>query len=412
MRRALIVGAGIGGLSAGIALRKAGWDIRIFERYPSPGELGFGLGLAPNAMAALHELGVGALVQARGFEPTTGEIRRMDGAVLKRVALPRGMLGGPMVMAMRPALHGALLDAVGADAITASAAATGFTLHGGRVTLHLANGDAVEGDLLVGADGVHSVIRRQLHRSEPPPRPSGIVSVRGGVDGAIAHLGGSDAVYYLAPGLESMFVRASATGIYWFIAIAQKLVPRARVRLKADTTTADTTTEDTTTEHTTAKANSTAAGLIAHMAPQFDDTFRAITGATSELRYDGVLVDRHPLPYWGTDVVTLVGDAAHPMLPHTGQGAAQAIVDAVTLGRMLSANVDVAATLRAFEAERQPKTAALVRQGRRTARFMGVTNPVVSLVREAMIRVVPVTTMARLYVRINRRAGTACPTRR
>jgi len=278
----------------------------------------------------------------------------------------------------------------------------GFTLHGGRVTLHLASGDAVEGDLLVGADGVHSVIRRQLHRSEPPPRPSGIVSVRGGVDGAIAHLGGSDAVYYLAPGLESMFVRASATGIYWFIAIAQKLVPRVRVRLKADTTTG----------HTTAKADSTAAGLIAHMAPQFDDTFRAITGATSELRYDGVLVDRDPLPYWGTDVVTLVGDAAHPMLPHTGQGAAQAIVDAVTLGRMLSANVDVAATLRAFEAERQPKTAALVRQGRRTARFMGITNPMVSLVREAMIRVVPVTTMARLYVRINRRAGTACPTRR
>lgn len=173
--------------------------------------------------------------------------------------------------------------------------------------------------------------------------------------------------------------------------------------MKADTTTADTTTT---------KADSTAAELIAHMAPQFDDTFRAITGATSELRYDGVLVDRDPLPYWGTDVVTLVGDAAHPMLPHTGQGAAQAIVDAVTLGRMLSANADVAATLRAFEAERQPKTAALVRQGRRTARFMGITNPMVSLVREAMIRVVPVTTIARLYVRINRRAGTACPARR
>jgi 2-polyprenyl-6-methoxyphenol hydroxylase-like FAD-dependent oxidoreductase len=296
--------------------------------------------------------------------------------------VPRGRLGGPMVMAMRPALHGALLDAIGADAIVAGTAATGFTAHGTRVTLHLAGGDAVEGDLLVGADGVHSVIRRQLHRSEPPPRPSGIVSVRGAVDGATSHLGGSDAVYYLAPGLESMFVRASATGIYWFIAIAQEVL---QVRLKADTT---------------------AAELIAHMAPHFDDTFRAITAATSELRYDGVLVDRDPLPFWGTDVVTLTGDAAHPMLPHTGQGAAQAIVDGVTLGRMLSGNVDVAPTLRAFEAERQRKTAALVRQGRRTARFMRISNPVASLVRETVIRMVPVTTIAKLYVRINRRAGT------
>ena len=85
----MIVGAGIGGLAAGIALRRAGWDICIFERYPSPGELGFGLGLAPNAMAALRELGVGDVVQARGFEPTAGEIRRMDGTVLKRAEVPR-----------------------------------------------------------------------------------------------------------------------------------------------------------------------------------------------------------------------------------------------------------------------------------------------------------------------------------
>ena len=377
-RRALIVGAGIGGLAAGSALRKAGWNVRIFERYPSPGELGFGLGLAPNAMAALGELAVGGVVQGRGFEPTTGEIRRMDGAVLKRVALPRGMLGGPMVMAMRPALHGALLAAVGADSITAGTAATGFTIHGARVALHLESGDAVEGDLLVGADGVHSVIRRQLHRTEPPPRPSGIVSVRGAVDGAISHLDGSDAVYYLGPGLESMFVRASATGIYWFVAAAEALLP----------------------------PRTHAADVLAHLMPRFDETFRAITSATSELRYDGVLVDRDPLPFWGTEVVTLVGDAAHPMLPHTGQGAAQAIVDGVTLGRMLSQDVDVAVTLRAFEAERRPKTAALVRQGRRTARFMRIRNPVACVARETVIRMMPLTTLAKLYVRVNRRAGT------
>ena len=391
-RTALIVGAGIGGLSAGIALRRAGWNVRIFERSSSLRELGFGVGLAPNAMAALAELGIADVVLQRAFEPTSGELRRMDGTVLKRASLPRRMLGGPFVMSIRPALYGALLDAVVIDTVTAGSEATGFTVSGRRVTLHLANGGSADGDLLVGADGVRSIIRRQLHPTEPPPRPSRIVSVRGAVDGAVAHLGGADGIYFLGPGVESAFIRASATGIYWYFAVAQELVPANVVRLKADTT----KTED----------SAAAAALVVHMAPQFDDTFRAITSATSDLRCDGVLVDRDPLPSWGTGVVTLVGDAAHPLLPHTGQGAAQAIVDAVTLGKMLTEAVDVERTLRAYEAERQPKTAALVRQGRRTARFMRIHNPVACYARELAIRMVPVTTLAKLFVRINRRAGT------
>ena len=389
-RRAIIVGAGIGGLSAGIALRTAGWDVRIFERSNALRELGFGVGLAPNAIAALRDLGLGDTIVARGFEPTRGEVRRMNGTVLKRAAIPRGILGGPFVVAMRPALYGALLDAVGVDTVTAGIEATGFTVHGDRVTLSLANGTSVDADLLVGADGVRSNIRRQLHPSEPPPRPSRIVSVRGAIDGAATHLGNADAIYYLGPGTESAFIRASATGIYWFLAVAEELVP-PDVRRLADTV---------TSRVVAAKA------VLAHLAPRFDDTFRAITSATSDFHYDGVLVDRDPLPTWGTGVVTLIGDAAHPMLPHTGQGAAQAIVDAVTLGKMLSGDTNVERTLRAFEAERQPKTAALVGQGRRTARFMRIRNPIVCYAREIALRAVPVKSIMKLYVRVNRRAGT------
>jgi 2-polyprenyl-6-methoxyphenol hydroxylase and related FAD-dependent oxidoreductases len=389
-RRAIIVGAGIGGLSAGIALRTAGWDVRIFERSNALRELGFGVGLAPNAIAALRDLGLGDTIVARGFEPTRGEVRRMNGTVLKRAAIPRGILGGPFVVAMRPALYGALLDAVGVDTVTAGIEATGFTVHGDRVTLSLANGTSVDADLLVGADGVRSNIRRQLHPSEPPPRPSRIVSVRGAIDGAATHLGNADAIYYLGPGTESAFIRASATGIYWFLAVAEELVP-PDVRRLADTV---------TSRVVAAKA------VLAHLAPRFDDTFRAITSATSDFHYDGVLVDRDPLPTWGTGVVTLIGDAAHPMLPHTGQGAAQAIVDAVTLGKMLSGDTNVERTLRAFEAERQPKTAALVGQGRRTARFMRIRNPIVCYAREIALRAFPVKSIMKLYVRVNRRAGT------
>jgi 2-polyprenyl-6-methoxyphenol hydroxylase-like FAD-dependent oxidoreductase len=380
-RTALIVGAGIGGLSAGLALRHAGWNVRIFEQAPSPRELGFGLALAPNAIAALQELGVADAVLARAFEPRRGELRRIDGSVLKRVELPPDTLGGPMVVALRPALHGALLnavDAVGKDAITFDSTATGFAVTDERVTLQLANGGVAEGHVLIGADGVNSIVRRIVHPSEPPPRSSGLVAVRGAVHGASRHLGNLDAVYYLGRGVESVMVRASETGIYWFLSMARSLVP-PDVRDPS--------------------------AVLALMSPRFDATFRAVTAATQDLRYDE-LVDRDPLAFWGRDVVTLLGDAAHPVLPHTGQGAAQAIVDGVTLAKVLQGNVDVEPVLRAYERSRRARTAALLAQGRRTARIMGTLNPMACSVREAVVRLIPAKPFARFYVRINRRAGT------
>ena len=378
-RTALIVGAGIGGLSAGIALRQAGWRIRIFERAARPRELGFGLGLAPNAIAALRELGVADQVLARAFAPRSGEVRRMDGTVLKRAELPpSAAFGGPLVMALRPALHGALLDAVGIEAITLGAEASGFTLAGDRVTLRLADGNSVEGDLLVGADGVGSVIRRVLHPSEPPPRSSGLIAVRGAVHGALHHLAGLSALYYLGRGVECAIVRAGDTGIYWFLSVARELVP---------------------------PGVTDPAAFVAHMSPRFDTTFRGVSSATDDLRLDE-LVDRDPIPFWGSGVVTLLGDAAHPVLPHTGQGAAQAIVDAVALATALRGSGAVEPAIRAYERERRQKTAVLLGQGRRTARLMRTTNPVVCYLREVGVRLIPVKSMVKLLIRINRRAGT------
>jgi 2-polyprenyl-6-methoxyphenol hydroxylase-like FAD-dependent oxidoreductase len=379
MRTALIVGAGIGGLSTGIALRRAGWAIRIFERAASPRELGFGLLVAPNAIAALRELGVADVVLARGFAPTGGEVRRIDGAILKRAQFPPPeVLGGPTVVALRPALHGALLDAVGAEAITLGSEATGFTEKGDRVALQLADGTVAEGDLLVGADGAGSVVRRMLHPSEPPPRSSGIIAVRGAVHGAVHHLGDLSGIYYLGPGIEAFLVRASDTGIYWALSLARELVPPGMWD---------------------------PAAIQAHMSPRMDATFRAVTSGTDDLRCDE-LVDRDPIPFWGRGVVTLLGDAAHPVLPHTGQGAAQAIVDAVTLGRLLTGNVDVERALRAYEQERRAKTTTLLAQGRRTARLMRSTNPITCAVRDVAVRLMPVKTLFKLLARINRRAGT------
>ena len=328
-----------------------------------------------------------------GFAPTRGEVRRMDGTVLKRAeAPPPETLGGPMVVALRPALHGALLEAVGLNAIHRLGVAdivlglnaiafgsevTGFTTHGDRVVIHTASGDTTEGDLLIGADGAGSVIRRALHPSEPPPRPCGIIAVRG-ASSAAHHLGDLSGIFYLGPGLESFLIRASDTGIYWMLSLARELVPP--------------NTRDP-------------AAILAHLSPRMDATFRAVTSVTDELRCDD-LADHDPLPHWGEGVVTLLGDAAHPLLPHTGQGAAQAIVDAVALGEALSDGANVADALQAYERERRPKTAVLVAQGRRTARIMRTTNPIACGLREVAIRLAPVKQFVKLYARLNRRAGT------
>jgi 2-polyprenyl-6-methoxyphenol hydroxylase-like FAD-dependent oxidoreductase len=174
-RTALIVGAGIGGLAAGIALRRAGWDIRIFERAANPRELGFGVGLAPNAIAALRELGVADVVLPMAFTPTSAEVRHIDGRVIRRFVGRSDVqpTGDTPALVMRPALHGALLDAVGRQAVEVSSDVTGFESDGARVRLALANGATAAGDVLIGADGVHSVVRARLHPDEPPPRPSG-----------------------------------------------------------------------------------------------------------------------------------------------------------------------------------------------------------------------------------------------
>ena len=167
-RTALIVGAGIGGLAAATALRRAGWDVRVVERASSPRELGFALLLAPNAMHALRELGLADAVRHGGVVTTSGEMRRPDGTVLRRfdTSSVRALLDEDTVCILRPVLHGALLDAVGLPSIDLGAEAASVTAINDSVQLIAADGRAVTGDILIGADGVASVVRRRLHPDE------------------------------------------------------------------------------------------------------------------------------------------------------------------------------------------------------------------------------------------------------
>jgi 2-polyprenyl-6-methoxyphenol hydroxylase-like FAD-dependent oxidoreductase len=364
MRSAIIVGAGIGGLAAGIALRRAGWEVQIFERSPVHRAIGFALGLAPNAMAAMRELGVDQAVRAHAIAPLRAELRRPDGRVLKRVDLSRLSSREQQTMiVMRPVLHGALADAVGRDHILFDCDVAGFDVSNDRVTVSLKDGRSAECDLLIGADGVASAVRRSLLPEEAPPRRSGYWAIRGAAFDADGPLGALDAVAYLGNGVESMTVRASRNGIYWYLSILASDLP-------AGTLDAKTVFEDLTTG--------------------FEARYHAITRAThdEDIRLDE-LFDRDPIDRWGAGPVTLLGDAAHPMLPHTGQGAAQALEDAVALGLALSTNGRTEHALRAYERVRARRTGSIVRQGRRIARVTTTHNRLVQGLRATAIRLVP-----------------------
>jgi 2-polyprenyl-6-methoxyphenol hydroxylase-like FAD-dependent oxidoreductase len=376
----VIVGAGIGGLATGLALKRAGWHVRIFERAPVAREIGFGLGLAPYAISALRELGVaeGVLAQAATADSmaalTSGrlrmEFREPHGTVLRAFDLHRRELPDvPLpAMVLRPVLHTALLRAVGPDAVTTGREAISFDDDGAHVTLRFADGGQVAGDVLIGADGVGSIVRRQMHAGEPPPRPSGYFGLRG-VSPAVHLLEGRHFIAYFGRGIEAAVVQASATMVYWYLSLLAGDVRRGPVD---------------------------AADVLRRFTADFDPQFKALAAAASDMRLDELFV-RDPLARWGEGRVTLAGDAAHPVLPHTGQGAAQALEDAVALGRALATG-DPTDGLRRYEAMRRRAARRVVLSGPRIARFTTTRNPLIAWGRNALLRFTPEAVLRRALV--------------
>jgi 2-polyprenyl-6-methoxyphenol hydroxylase-like FAD-dependent oxidoreductase len=358
MRSALIVGAGIGGLAAAIALRRGGWDVRVVEQAATPRELGFALALAPNALAALAELGVRDAIVGRGVEVKTFDVRRMDGRVVTRVDLKGDAVQS--VVLLRQALHGTLLETFGATGLLLGAHVTEVRFERVPPSVTLADGRELDADVVIGADGVGSIVRRALHPDEPPPRASGYHALRGVSFDAGDRLGTADAAVYLGDGVEIGFARASASAVYWYVS------------------------------HVGEFAGPDPAATLERCTRGLDDRVAAITRAA---RADDVRPDplfcRDPIDRWGQGRVTLLGDAAHPVLPHTAQGAALALEDAVALWLALRGGDDVEASLRRYERVRSARTRGIVRSGPRIAAMTTTRSRARIAVRDGLLRVTP-----------------------
>jgi 2-polyprenyl-6-methoxyphenol hydroxylase-like FAD-dependent oxidoreductase len=318
-------------------------------------------------MAALRRLGIANAVREGGAVVRSGEMRRPDGTILRRfdAAAAARLLGEDAYCILRPVLHGSLLDAAGTDALRLGHAVTAFRRDGEDVVVECEGGVVERARLFVGADGVGSAIRRQLHPGEPPARPSGLFAFRGVAHDAVQHLDGLSGAQYFGRGIEAGVAQASVRAVYWYLSVRADHVERHG-------------------------GTSDPPSLLQQVIAPFHAPFRALVDATKpeDLRFEPLLI-RDPLPSWGDGPVTLLGDAAHPMLPHAGQGAAQALEDAVVLGRRVTPDQPVAARLRDYERVRRARTMAVAAAARRNARMGSVDGAIGCTARDLMLRLIP-----------------------
>ncbi|HEY4024405.1 MAG TPA: FAD-dependent monooxygenase [Pseudonocardiaceae bacterium] len=359
----VVVGAGIGGLAAAIALRRAGWRPIVLERAERFEPVGAGLSVMPNAVRSLRELGLAERIEAVPAMRSVGNVRTWRGDLLTSVdaGLLEARFGAPLLGLHRAALHELLLGALEPDDVRLGAEVVGFDQDADRVTVRLADGGAERGALLIGADGLRSTIRASVI-GDGAPRYAGYLAWRGIAE---REAGESPVGEFWGPGALFGVLPLAGGLTYWF---GTKRVP-------AD--------GRDTPEQRKAEALAT----FADWHPSIPSLIE-VTPAEALLRND--ICDRPPHRGWSRGRATLLGDAAHPMTPHLGQGACQAIEDAAVLGECLSEQDSVASALADYERRRYPRTTTLVRRSRLAGRVSQARNPLVRMSRDAVLRRVSV----------------------
>ncbi|WP_395698234.1 FAD-dependent monooxygenase [Methylocella sp.] len=340
--RAVIVGAGIGGLCAALRLAQEGWRVSVFEKAQALAEVGAGLQLSPNATCVLDRLGALDALRDAALEPeATRLLRARDGATLALMPLAdaRARWGGPYLFAHRADLQRALLAAaakVEAISLGLGVEATGFSQTNENVATHFRKGASrfsVEGDVLVAADGSRSILRRALFGA---PAQALAMSRRSAWRTLVPAARAPEmalrpeAALWLGPGAHLVHYPLRGRSFVNIVAVvAEAARPDVGPFWANEADPRD---------------------LAPHFA-RFDARARALVAAAPSWR-KWRLHDRAPLTRWVGGRVALLGDAAHPMLPFLAQGAAQAIEDADALGAAIASIPEPQAALRAYEAAR------------------------------------------------------------
>ncbi|MFJ2420260.1 FAD-dependent monooxygenase [Streptomyces brevispora] len=361
---AVVIGSGIGGLTAAVALHRSGWQVAVLERAGSLEPVGAGISLAPNAQRALDVIGLGDEIRSLAAWQGEGGMRSPDGRRLSGTdsTAAAERFGGPLVLLHRAAL----IDRVAAG-LPASAIRTGCPAHlvdpgaaGGRPAVIGTPDGTIEAELVIGADGIHSSVRGALFPDHPGPSYAGFTTWR-----------------ILAPAPAEPFAphETWGRGALW----GTQPLKDGRIYAYAAAV---------------APAGARAADdERAELLRRFGDWHRPIPAIIDAADPGGVLRnDVHqmtdPPPAFHRGRTVLVGDAAHAMAPTLGQGGNQAIEDGIVLAHHVAPGTDLGAGLAAYTADRLPRTTAVVRKAERVSRLMRLSGPVTVAVRDFVMSTV------------------------
>lgn len=355
--RALVVGGGIGGLTAGIALRQAGFAVDLYERAPAIREVGAGISLWPNALRVLDELRVGTSVRELGAAQGDGRLLTASGRTLIELSMRAIEVecGSPVLMLHRASLIEALRAGFGDHGIHLGHELRDVSEADGRVRVTFANGARAEGDVLVGADGWRSAVRARIF---PSSRAAyvGYAGLRAVVP---CPPGLTQTSESWGPGARFGLVPLVDGRLYWF---AVWNAPEGEVLSPAERR---------------ERALRTFRGWHAPI----EDVIRATDPAA--ILFDDVreVVD---LPAWTLGRIVLLGDAAHAMTPNLGQGGCAAIEDAYVLADCLGRTAPVEDALDRYQRLRRGRVAAIARDSRAFGFFGQLASPFLCRVRDAI----------------------------
>jgi salicylate hydroxylase len=337
-----VIGGGIGGLTAALSLLQAGFDVEVYEQARELREVGAGIQISPNASRILHRLGLADKLATMGVQPLAWHQRRWDdGRTLLHTPLGEAVkaaFGYPHYQSHRADLLNALISCFPGERLHIGHRLVDLVDHGDRVEAHFENGKGVTVDALVGADGIHSAVRRILFGSENP-QFTGCVAYRGLVPAdRLAHLTlPVESQVWMGPGKHFVHYFVQSQRLINFVAIVER--------------------DSWARESWTEQANvAQALSAFEGWHPQV----RSILGAVNETFIWG-LFGRSPMKRWSVGRVTLLGDACHAMLPFMAQGAAQAIEDGATLAATLAktGGRDISEALRLYESLRLPRASRI-----------------------------------------------------
>lgn len=372
IRTALVIGAGIGGLTTAIGLQRAGVQTTVLERRAEPSRLltGGGFMLWHNAFHALRQLKLDEKVIAGSSTIHYHEFRSDRGRRLARWEIDphTRRYDAPAVALRRAVLNQVLMEAIDSDSVQMDAHCVAVEQDDAGVTAVLADGRRYRADVLIGADGIRSSVRTSLrHGFDPPPRYAGYTAWQ-----AITRLPGEDVVpsgtffnLWGRNGLRFLYCRLNSREVYW------DAITSDRVSVGFD------------------MARYDKRGIMSATYQHWPDPIPQIIASTAE---DAILpisiYDRAPSQWqaWGQGRVALIGDAAHPQTLNLSQGAGQAIEDGVLLARLLTDRNDPAAAIAEFEAKRRDRVAAMVRMAWRIGQLGHIRSGLLCAIRDMFMR--------------------------